>query len=211
MITGSEDFWKTFKVTNGALSTAEAISIANIASLAPEGAYIELGTFNGKSSMSACLGLKGENAPFYLVDPIFEDKKIADQVIASINKATFTSSSLIPVADYSTNVIDKYGPYAYVFSDAGSHQGGLPMKEVIMLEDQIIPGGILCFHDYKSQFIEVHEAYDYLLSTGKYEEIPIDWTSIINYVREHNLEAGNTSWHHQELDFPCFVGAVRRI
>ena len=35
MITPTPDFWKVFKETNGALSTAEAIAIMNIAAQAP--------------------------------------------------------------------------------------------------------------------------------------------------------------------------------
>jgi len=41
-------------------------------------------------------------------------------------------------------------------------------------------------------------------------KINIDWDKIVSYVNENNLEEGNTSWHHNELKNPCFVGAVKR-
>lgn len=84
------------------------------------------------------------------------------------------------------------------------------MKEVLALEDRMVEGGIIAFHDFRAQFLQVNEAYDYLLGTGKYEEIKIDWNEIVSYVNENELEVGNISWHHQELQNPCFVGALRR-
>jgi hypothetical protein len=201
----SEEFLKTFKSTNGALSVSESIAIMNIASEAPEGTYMELGTFHGKSGMSATRSLKP--GIFYLVDPIFEDTALSNQVnllVATPEICTCT------IANYSTNVIDKYGPYAYVFVDSGSHQDGLPMQEVKMLEDRMVAGGIIAFHDCFAQFIEVTKAYEYLLSTGKYEEVSIPWDQIRAYVGENNLEVMNLSWHHVDNPFPCFVGAVRR-
>jgi hypothetical protein len=204
-----QHFFEEFKRTNGALSCCEAIALANIAEQAPVGVHIELGSHKGKSSMSALLGLKG--GKMYMVDPIFEDEEIASQTLISIYRAVSTMVSLELVADYSENVIEKYGPYSYVLVDSGSHQDGLPMREVRLLEDRVVAGGIIAFHDYNSQFIEVTEAYDYLLATKKYKEVKIDWHDIIDHVSARNLEAGNLSWHHQETKFPCFVGAVRRI
>lgn len=201
----SKEFIEEFKKTVGALSVSESIAIYNIALQAPEGLYLELGSHKGKSGMSAALGLK--NGIFVLVDPIFEDKELAEIVCDLVKRGDVHVDA---IADYSTNIIENYDNLSYVFVDSGSHADGLPMQEVKMLEDRVKPEGIICFHDFNSQFHEVREAYDYLISTGKYEEIKIDWESIVNYVRENDLEKGNSSWHHTELDFPCFVGAVRR-
>jgi predicted O-methyltransferase YrrM len=204
----SEQFFTEFKKTVGALSCCESIAIYNIASEAPSGVYLELGSHKGKSGMSAALGLK--DGIFYLVDPIFEDTKIGDDVLSVVHSTSKSNLDLILIADYSTNIIEKFDDLSYVFVDSGSHADGLPMQEVKMLEDRVKSGGIICFHDFNSQFHEVREAYDYLISTGKYEPISIDWTTIVKHVKENDLEKGNESWHHTELDFPCFVGAVKR-
>jgi Ni,Fe-hydrogenase I large subunit len=87
------------------------------------------------------------------------------------------------------------------------------MQEVKMLEDRIIQGGIIAFHDVFSQFVKQTEAYEYLLSTGKYEEIKINWQEIFDYLKENNIsEDDNNSWHkYPELPYPPnFIGALKR-
>lgn len=208
MIKPDSAFWEKFKSTNGALSASEAVAIVNISALAPcEGWAFELGTFRAKSSMAAMLGLKTKF--FMLVDPIFEDKRIIDEVDENI-KGVNTKISLKYSPLYSTDILPSLAPYAYVFVDSGSHQDGLPMQEVKLLEDNMLQGGIIAFHDFQSQFVEVEEAYNYLIGTGKYDKIDINWNEIIEYVNANDLEANNNSWHHTELKNPCFVGAVRR-
>lgn len=208
MITPTPEFWKIFKETDGALSCTEAVAIMNIAELAPQGTYIELGTHKGKSGMAALFTLR--NGEFIAVDPIFEESIIMLKVAKTLTGFCDDSVDIKMVIGYSTNVIPLKNEYAYVFVDSGSHQDGLPMQEVNLLEDRVVQGGIIAFHDFRSQFVEVEGAYEYLKSTGKYEEIPINWDEIISYVNADNLEEGNNSWHHNELKNPCFVGALRR-
>lgn len=216
MITPTKEFLEVFKKTEGALSVAESIAIMNIAAQAPEGIYIEFGTFKGKSAMSALVALK--EGVFYLVDPIFSDYdkegSVIDYIYCNIDKLpeTFKVGVLFE-PEISLNVLNKEIPYkySYVFVDSGSHGDGLPMEEVVLLEDKIEQGGVIAFHDFRSQFVEVELAYNYLLSTGKYEEIPINWNEIIAYVNDNNLEEGNVSWHHTEMKNPNFVGALKRI
>ncbi len=208
MITPHPEFWNTFKKTNGALSVAEAVAIINIAAQAPQGGWaIELGTHMGKSGMSAMLGL--DDCFFLLVDPIFEDKKIMEEVdntLQPINPTVKLKFSPL----YSTDILPQFAPYSYCMVDSGSHQDGLPMQEVKLLEDNMMQGGVIVFHDWNSQFKEVKEASDYLVGTGKYDYINIDWDEINNYVNENKLNEGNISWHHTELENPNFVGALRR-
>lgn len=209
MITPTPEFWKKFKETNGALSCTEAVAIANIASQAPnnDGWAIELGTHKGKSAMSAMLGLK--DCFFMLLDPIFDDNKAIEEVFNNIKDVNKTINlKFSPIL--STDFLPHLAPYSYVFVDSGSHQDGLPMKEVKLLEDNVVQGGIIAFHDWNSQFSEVKEASDYLVGIGKYEYIDINWDEIISYVNENNLEEDNRSWHHQEMRNPNFVGAVKR-
>lgn len=208
MITPSKSFWKIFKETNGALSCAEAVAIMNLAAMSPKGAYAEFGVYKGKSAMCAALGLQA--GVFNLVEPEFVDKKFREEAVFNIVAAAGESVELNTIADYSTNVLPYSGKFCYVMVDSGSHQDGLPMQEVKLLEDRMVKDGIIVFHDWNSQFHEVKEASDYLVSTGKYEYVNIDWGLIVKYVDENNLEEGNQSWHHTELKNPCFVGAVRR-
>lgn len=223
MILPSKEFWKIFKNTEGALSCTEAIAIMNVSSQAPVGQYIELGTYRGKSAMSALIGLTKEvvfskepiNPVFTLVDPIFTDSEIVSEVLKRLSKIktnislrfnSLTSIECLQEVDTGS----KYN-YSYVFVDSGSHQDGLPMQEVKLLEDRVVTRGIISFHDFANQFREPKEAAEYLVSTGKYEWVEIDWPPIIDYVKENNLEDGNNSWHiYEDRPFPNFVGAVRR-
>jgi predicted O-methyltransferase YrrM len=227
MITQDEYFWKRFRSTPGALSCAEALAIMNLAELAPitgvgkdlggeevkHSLWLEMGTHKGKSALAAMAGVNKElYATFILLEPEFADDGWRQEVKNILRDGVDNYVYLRFLEDYSTDYLEKTtDKYAWVFSDAGSHQDGLPMREVKLLEDRIISGGIIAFHDFKSQFVEVEEAYDYLLSTGKYEEVPINWQEIVDYAEANNLEDGsNSSWHHTELKHPCFVGALRR-
>jgi hypothetical protein len=147
---------------------------------------------------------KPENVPWgYVFDPGFKDK---------INKRITTISGMTPffVGDYSLSAIEKYNDYGYVFIDSDDHQPELVMEEVRLLEDKMIKGGIIAFHDFRNQYHGPYEGYQYLLSTGKYESIEIPWDEIRAYVSENNLEEGNDSWHMPDDKLPCFVGALRR-
>lgn len=209
MILPTKEFVELFKKTPGALSVCESIAIMNIAAQAPDGVWLEMGTFKGKSAMSAAYG--GNPTDFQLIEPLFEKEVSTKDVASTISAVIKKPVAISFIIGHSTDFLENTNQeYSYVFSDAGSHQDGLPLAEVKLLEDRIIKGGIICFHDWGSQFKEVKEASDYLVSTGKYEYINIDWGAIVNFVRENDFEKGNDSWHHREMDFPCFVGAVKR-
>lgn len=204
------EFWSVFKNTVGAFSTAEAIALFNVACAAPIGLAAELGTHKGKSSLVIAIALR-DMTRLALVEPEFKNDIWRDGVFVAIN-AINPRVQLSMVAAYSINIIPYFEPLAFVFVDSGSHGDGLPMQEAKMLEDRMVQGGIIAFHDYKNQFTEVEVAYNYLLSTGKYEKIGINWEEIFDYVKEHNLEEGNNSWHlYPELPHPPnFVGALKR-
>lgn len=213
MITPSKEFWEVFKKTPGALSCAEALAIMNIAAIAPEGICAEFGSYHGKSAMSAILKLN--TGRFYLVDPIFEDEKIAEDVMDRVDSFVYPRRKARAFGDYSTEILkaeDFNSLFSYIFIDSGSHGDGLPMQEAKLLEDRLIQGGVIAWHDYKNQFVEVEGAYNYLVSTGKYEPVEINWQEIFDYVAEHNLEEGNNSWHkYPELPHPPnFIGALKR-
>lgn len=197
-------FLDFFKNREGAFSVTEAIALYNICLDATKGEYIEVGSYKLKSASVAAMALK--DGDFWLVDPLFRDEKFCEEVMKNI----VFRVNMVLVGNESLNEIPKHGEYSYVMVDSGSHGDGLPMQEVKLLEDRMVKGGIIAFHDFRSQFVEVEQAYNYLISTGKYEEIPINWQEIIEYVNANNLEEGNNSWHHTELKNPCFVGALKR-
>lgn len=208
MIKPPKELIELFKKTNGAFSVTEMFALYNIVLDAPRGVYGELGVAYGKSAIVMVAAMRGNE--IVLVEPEFSDENRRKEVIDLISGVTDRKLYCLPVAGYSTDVLPDMGMFAYVMVDSGSHQDGLPMAEVKMLEDKMLPGGIIAFHDYLSQFHEVSEAYQYLLSTGKYEEVPIPWQQIVEMVNAENLEEGNVSWHHNELKNPCFLGALKR-
>lgn len=211
MITPNEQFWKIFKETPGALSCSEALAIIQLAALSPMGTYLELGTHKGKSALSAMASIPfGE---FILLEPAFAELGL--DFIESIHHLRRATNIMVkPLTYYSTEYLasHQHERYGYVFVDSGSHGDGLPMQEAKLLEDTMMQGGIIAWHDYKNQFVEVEQAYNYLLSTGKYEEVSISWQEIFDYVKEHDLESNNNSWHlYPELPHPPnFVGALRK-
>jgi len=180
----------------------------NICRNAPRGYAYEFGSHKGKSSLAIALGLRQHL--FTLIEPEFSDERWCSEVfdrVSGINENVQISAT----AAYSLDIIHAIYNPSFVFIDSGVHDD-MVMEEVKMLEDKMIPQGIIAFHDYLNQFTAVERAYNYLLSTGKYEVVLIDWPAILKYVTENNLEEGNNSWHiYPDLGHPPnFVGAVRR-
>lgn len=213
MILPDNDFLKIFKETPGAFSVAECIALINICGQAPEGLCAELGTHKAKSTLAEIYGLKNAR-DIFLVEPEFKNMDWCLVVSNTINRVKELSNNKITctlISGYSTDFIPKFDRYAFVFVDSGVHDD-LVMEECKLLEDRVIKNGIIAFHDKNSQFTAVDRAYDYLVSTGKYDEIDIDWTAILHFVKENNLEDGNDSWHqYPKLPHPPnFVGALKR-
>lgn len=233
MIHPSNVFLEDFKRTNGAISVCESIAIMNVASEAPSGLYLDLGSHCGKAAMSASYGLS--SGVFLLVDPIFDLSNVeawshsiqgkpennpwgyanspmfSTEVAMRVGRHGRNRISVATIGSYSELEIQHHSSISYCFIDSDDHGGGLPLREVKMLEDRMVLGGVIAFHDFLNQYIEPKEAYDYLISTGKYQEIPINWGEIIFYVKDNNLEYGNNSWHMPDNPYPNFVGALKKI
>lgn len=200
-------FIEKFKEVNGAFSVAECIALYNVCLQSPDGSWMELGTHKGKSTMAIALAMNPKTSSLTLVEPEFKDtnwlEEVAERIIG-VNK----DIRLYMMPSYSIDEIKNHvGFISFVFVDSGVHDD-MVMEEVKLLEDKIVRKGVIAFHDYKNQFTAVERAYQYLLSTGKYEEIEINWPLILREDREE----GNNSWHqYPELGHaPNFVGALRR-
>lgn len=235
LILPSKEFLELFKKTPGAISVSESIAIMNIAAQAPAGTYIECGSHAGKSGMSAAAGLK-HGGTFYMIDPVYDLKNLEawkhtiqehpdnmgwlyfkedgfyEKVKENLRIASHGLIEPVLLGDYSENALPQYDNYAYCFIDSDSHQKERVNAEIELIRPKIIKGGIIAFHDFGNQYIAPREVHEYLISTGEYENIGIDWHEIFDYVREHNLEEGNESWHNKgSSEFPCFVGAVKKL
>lgn len=100
---------------------------------------------------------------------------------------------------------------AFAFSDADSTMKWLVDGIVDSLAPKMVVGGIIGFHDFRSQFVAPHEAADRLVETGVFEEIEISWDDIQAAVDSIGGEDHRNSWHHNETARPMFVGAIRRV
>lgn len=228
-----------FSKTPGAISRCEMIAIINIAAQAPKGTCAEMGSHRGKSGIAAAIGLSHtENNVLHMVDPLYDMENLeawshADQkhpdnawqgakdedfkpgLIHLILDATYNSVAINLHGDYSTNAIPRlhseHGDFGYVFIDSDQHQYELVKEECSLLRSRMAIGGIICFHDFQSQFTGVERAYREMLEGGQYQEVPIDWERIKAYVKDIGGEAGNASWHHCDKEAPCFVGAIKRV
>jgi predicted O-methyltransferase YrrM len=233
MLIPTKEFIEIFKKTEGAFSVSESIALMNITSTVISGNYIEAGSNAGKSGMSAAYGLpKGK---FYMIDPIYDlknfeawehtiqkhpdnlawkyadEKDFKDKVKLRILFASDNRVEPILLGSYSEKELPLHGKYSFAFIDSDNHQHERVFAEIGILEDLMIAGGIIAFHDFGNQYIAPRQAHEQLIATGKYENVEINWQEIFDYVRENNLEEGNNSWHEKgSEEFPKFVGAVKR-
>lgn len=196
-----------FKNTKGAFSVAEAIALYNIVLSAPRGTYCEFGTHKGKSTtMIAAAARRLTN--LYLVEPEFVNEEWKEQVkkhVLGINKNIFLTLD----CSTSLNVIPKINKISFCLIDSGNHDE-MVMQEVMAIQNNVLKHGIVAFHDYKNQFTYVEKAYNFLIDTGKFTAVPIDWNPILNYTQKGRFEDGNDTWHnYPELKHsPNFLGAV---
>lgn len=228
----SELFWRRFLPTPGAIGAAEACAISWLASQVPQGLFADMGSHYGKSSMAAANSLPSGN--LYMVDQVYcgdpdvwehsvqktpknnpwaytKEADFKEKVKENIKIVSTMEVQPLLVGDYSENFLVPRTGYAWVFIDSDNHCGGMAIREAKILLHRMVAGGIIAFHDVDNQFYDPRAAINYLVSTGKFEEINIPWNEIFNFVRAADLESKNNSWHQSgSEEFPKFVGAVRR-
>jgi hypothetical protein len=226
---------RLFSETNGAISLAEGCAIHHLASLAPDGCAVELGAHCGKAAVMAASAFATDRQ-FHLVDPCFDvtnreawahscqgvpenawgyahDPGFNGSVVNRIFMASRGKVDPVLMGDYSLHAVPQIeGPISYCLIDSNEHTYELCRDECALLKDKMAIGGLLVFHDFMSQFLGVEQAYREMLQGGMYHEVGIDWQTIIQFVKDSGFkEEENVSWHHREMEFPCFLGALIRV
>ena len=190
----------------------------------PEGIAADLGSHEGKSSVIgvAALSFLNRTDDFYSVEVIeFGKPGVKQKVKERITK--YSSGKVTLIQSFSSEFIDQHdGPFSYVFIDT-DHTLEICMGEAKGLEDKMHSGGLIFFHDFKNQYPAPAQVYAYLIDTGKYEEIKVDWDFAIQLTKEHELEKDDVTFarydgvHSPSLselttfEYPTFIGCVRRI
>jgi len=203
----------------------------------------DFGSHAGKSSIMAShtLSSMGRNDLFCLVDPLYDltnEEAWKDTVQGSATKIpwgyckddNFKETVIRRVEQYSdlTHILrgmtsiqflDFYKDFrfSYVFIDSDDHQEELVKKEVGIIKDRLLVGGIMMFHDFGNQYIQPQIAANELAKTDNFELLDIDWDTILKYCNDYKTEVGNDTWQNPNADrtkvdlIPNFVGGVVRV
>jgi len=230
--------FNSFKLTPGAFAVTEGIGMYNIIRKylkAEEGIVADCGSHAGKSSMFAALAFKdmGRSEEFNMVDLLYDlsnpewsttwqgrsgnnpywpyasDPAFLENCRERVS--VFAPNGVKLNGRSSLQFIAEHDQFSYIFIDTDDHREELVRSEAKALGNKVLPGGLILFHDYLNQYVGPSHALNYLVSTGKYEQVTINWNKIKAFVYTYNLEAGNHSWQPFEgNNFPTFVGGVRR-
>jgi len=238
-----KSFFEWFKKVPGAIGCGEACAIAWLAEQAPEGLWIDIGTNAGRAASSAANGLarRGGSKVLDCIDPVFDltnahaisqmhqktvenigwswvkEKNFREEVRNRIKTASdgkicpeFHGLASMDALPMLTGRGHKVG---WVFVDADNHQYDLVHAECWLLKDRMASGGIIAFHDFQNQYLDVERVYRELLSTGKFHEIGVPWQEINPWIDENVGEwtEDNVSWHAHDEPHPHFVGALKYI
>lgn len=216
-----------FKNTQGAISVCEMCAIAHVASLAPEGNAVDLGSHAGKSSIAAAVGLR-HACNFYLVDPVYDltnqlswshtcqksvdnmgwpyckdvyfHKNVRDK-IAQVNPHL----NVQLCGTHSLHALQTLQQIAYIFIDSDQHQENLLREELHLIIPKLCKGAIVAFHDYGNQFTAVEKLYNELIQQN-FGQVEIDHQAIKAFVGDQ--ETNNLTWHATTVPQPLFVGAL---
>lgn len=103
-------------------------------------------------------------------------------------------------------------PHLYcALVDSDDHNDELVLRECKLLETSILPGGLVFFHDFGNYGGPV-KGHEYLLSTGRFENVELLWGTACTMSAEGNWESRNDSWHaKQSGDNARYLGCARRI
>jgi len=188
------------------MSCAEGLALSRLAASAPTGIYIESGSHSGKSTVAIASALH-RGCELHMID---SDFKCLTVVIFGDLRFVSEVTFIFHIAPSVEALPRISGDFAFVFLDSSDHSYELCRAECDIVAPRMVKGGIIAFHDFRSQFIGVEQCYNELLATGAFEEVVIPWKDIEAEVVAGNLETGNLTFHHQELSNPMFLGALRK-
>lgn len=227
------EVFRTVNKIPGAISMTEAVALYDTIRSALKsfsGIAADMGSHAGKSSIIGAKALadSGFENDFYMVDLAYDLENAewettvqgsadlmpwgylrnGNEAVEQRAKEVYKNISLLGLS--SLQFLADFDELSYAFIDTDDHQPELVMKEVKAIEDIVLPGGLVFFHDYNNQYKGPRMGYRYLVKTRKYEAIEINWKSAKSYADENDLEVDNDSWHMPGVSFPCFIGCVRR-
>lgn len=112
-----------------------------------EGFIVEIGSYQGRSTISLAMGtkLKGREK-VYVVDPL-EDLRIRDLFIKNIKQAK-VEDYVIPNYVKSEEIIRNIDFDIRLLFIDGSHKFEDVKKDILLWKDYLIEGGIIAIHDY---------------------------------------------------------------
>lgn len=145
----------------------------------------------------------------WIYDPDFHEK-----AKGRIEQASGGAVEAQLIGDSTLFAIPKLGKpgVAWAFCDVDNANKMIVDGTVDALAPKMVSGGIICHHDFGSQFFFPGEAQDRLIETGDFERIEIPWEEIKIAVDSIGGDHGtNDTWHHRETPRPMFVGAIRRV
>ncbi len=216
--------------------------LASQAPSSDDGLWIDIGTNAGRAAMSAARGLHGgAERVIHCIDPVFDlsnahaisqmcqktvenigwgwvkesdfQEKVRDRISFASNGTIDTRVMGLASMDAIPVLTGRGERVAWAFVDSDAHEYPLLHAECWLLKDRMAKGGIISFHDYLNQHVDVERVLRELLSTGKFEEIGVPWHEINQWIDVNVTEwtPDNASWHAHEHANPHFVGAVKYI
>lgn len=161
----------------GFLSPAEANLLFNLAAAVPAGGMIvEIGSFQGKSTVCLGLGAKQSGAQVYAIDPHEDYTENTTHYGMENHAALLMNLVLNEVADvvrvvalHSTAVLDCwYGAVDLVWID-GSHQYDDIWLDLVGWEQHVSPGGRIAVHDSSGHYPSVTRALNEFLMENEWK------------------------------------------
>lgn len=138
---------KSMLYDKGRQNDSQLFWIYDLAAMAPDGIAVECGVYLGGSLITWAEARRGRG-----------------EIIAVDNKGSFSASSTgwtiflenLNRYDIKTSILEMVsweapahitGQVAFCFIDSDHGENGIP-KDIAVWPDKIMPGGIICFHDY---------------------------------------------------------------
>lgn len=233
------DMIASFKKRMGAISVTEALGIyqaINSHFMGDRGCILETGGHAGKSSIAIARACRdaGIVGPYFILDPLYDIENASwDQTVQKskdnipwdytkeenfVTETTelvkFHAGDMINVALIGKTSYDFLPRFDHkisvMFVDSDIHTKDQCVKEVELAKHLLKKDALVIFHDYGNFSGPVNAARE-LVSTGEFESFFIGWTEIIQFVKEHDLEKGNNSWHQTHEETPNYLGVIRKV